>query len=125
MTKTHSPSRIINRIGNPFALIITAPMLDTLEHGANVFCGFETYDAGYATHGGISNLRIGNLEFCALCFVLGSLYLVLSSLWCIQLYREAVASRSPGLPLRLPLDYDPLMYQPQRGCVDGRNRDKS
>jgi hypothetical protein len=33
------------------------------------------------------------------------------------LYRNAVASHSPGLPLWLPWDFDSSIIQPQRGCV--------
>ena len=60
MTKTNTPAEVVDRVGSPLTLIITAPMLDTLEHGAYRFRRVEAENAGDATH---------------LCLVLGA--------WCL------------------------------------------
>ena len=50
MTKANTPAEVVDGVGSPLALIITAPMLDTLEHGAYRFRRVEAENAGDATH---------------------------------------------------------------------------
>lgn len=53
MAKTYFPSQCVDRVGDPFAFIVTAPMLNTPKHGADVIFWLETYDAGDTTHSGV------------------------------------------------------------------------
>jgi hypothetical protein len=50
MTKANTPAEVVDRVGSPLPLIITAPMLDTLKHRAYRFRRVEAENAGDATH---------------------------------------------------------------------------
>src|SRR6185436_13775696 len=71
MAKTNPIANFVDWIRDPVTLIIAAPMLDTLKHGADVLRRFFSNDAGDATHFAIW------LSSFALCFVLRTSYFVL------------------------------------------------
>ena len=58
MAQTRTPAGVIDRFGNPNALIVTSAVLDAFEHGTDQRLRFKTYDSSDTTHLDRSESRI-------------------------------------------------------------------